>query len=209
MAKITGHSYINCKVQTGGLSYDGLMAQILYNEDEINPPSLTQRIKNSKSAFYHPSYKIPETSGGRRVVGVTRDVRFWPHIGSYYLPDSLIFIPLSAFRECLDKKTGVFTMPSIYSNHTWRVDNYRKVIRSFYDFTYETKGLYWSCKELGDQLLTGIKFDGAYNKETAKIIENEFYTIPHENGKELEREWSTCFVRDDIEKLILNIGYNY
>ena len=45
---------------------------------------------------------------------------------------------------------------------------------------------------------------------TADIIQTEFYTIPHdENGRELEREWSTCFVRDDIETLHIDIGSIY
>ncbi len=210
MAKITGHSYKNCKVTLNGYTSDALVADIIYNDDEINPPSLMQRIKNSKSSFYKPWYHIPETSGGKKIVGITRDIRFWPHIGFYQLPDNLLFIPLIAFRECLDKRTGEFTMPALYSNHTWRVENYRQIIRRYYDFTYETKGAYWTSETFGDKILKGIKLDGAYNKETAEIIKNEFFTIPHdENGKELEKEWNSCLVRDDVVTLKLDIGSLY
>lgn len=211
MAKITGHSYENCIITLNGAVSRGLVARHLYNEDEINPPSLAQRMKNSRNQFYHPSYNIPETENGRSVVGFTREVTIWPYIGSYYLPDNLVFIPIAAFRECMDKSKNEFTLPSIYSKYTWRVENYRKITRSYNDYTLETLGGYWKCEEVfGDRILNGIKFDGAYNKETAKIIKNEFTTIPHGfDGKELASEWATCFVRDDVQTLRIDVGPAY
>ena len=206
MAKVTGHSYKTGVLTLDGVRRDVKIATFLYSNDDINPPSLLQRARNARDPFYRATYSIPESDGGLPVVALSRDVRIYSYIGNYVLPKSLLFIPISAFRPCIDKEKGTFKLPYIYDSGKWRVENYRVVRKQVgysQKISYETMGGVWVRQDTGKRL-ADFTLNG---EEAAEIIKNEFYSIPHDaDGKELDREWVSCFVRNDVGKMLIEFS---
>ncbi len=207
MAGVDGHHYTTGSISNDGYTQKVKIATYLFPNDAINPPGLFQRIRNSRNDYHYDTYDLPEVEGGLPVAALSRQVRLWPYKKIYHFPKSLMFIPIKAFKECmLDKARGDFKLPSIYCDSTWRVDHFRytkKQISSYKTCTvYETQGAFWMSKETG-KTLAGFKLN---DPEAQEIIKNEFYTIPHdENGNELPEEWVSCFVREDVGKLIIQL----